>query len=202
LNPPSNGTFASAPRPLHGQHGLPTCTAAMLERVAVACVCTYTGVCECTGWWWCRCASCCYVPPTRRFPDECVFTANHTVYVYRTTDLAQWELLGAALTPGDRPPGIEFRPHVVYNPGTTLFVMWFENRPSAIVSKGYTIATSPSPEGPFTVVRTEVAVADTPGMCRLHAPVLKKALVRYISFGMSSRALVHSCSQTPPCPAT
>lgn len=119
-----------------------------------------------------------------------MFTANHTVYVYRTTDLAQWELLGAALTPGDRPPGIEFRPHVVYNPGTALFVMWFENRPSAIVSKGYTIATSPSPEGPFTVVRTEVAVADTPGMCRLHAPVLKALVHDFLRH-------VISCTRTP-----
>lgn len=92
-----------------------------------------------------------------------MFTNNHTVVVYRTVDLTRWDLLGEALTPRDRPPGIEFRPHVVYNPATMLFVMWFENRPSAIVSQGYTIATSSAPEGPFTVIKTNVAVADVPG---------------------------------------
>ena len=68
------------------------------------------------------------MPPTPRFPDACVFTDNHTVYVYRTTDLASWEPLGAALTPRDRPAGIEFRPHVLYNARNKQFVMWFENR--------------------------------------------------------------------------
>lgn len=62
-----------------------------------------------------------------------------------------------------RPAGIEFRPHVVYNANTKTFVMWFEDRPSAIVSSGYSVATSTSPSGPFATVVTAVAMADVPG---------------------------------------
>ena len=41
--------------------------------------------------------------------------------------------------------------------------MWFEDRPSAIVSSGYSVATSTSPSGPFATVVTAVAMADVPG---------------------------------------
>jgi hypothetical protein len=39
------------------------------------------------------------------------------------------------------------RPHVVFNPKTNLFVMWFEDRGPGL--SGYTIATSVTPGGPF-----------------------------------------------------
>ena len=109
------------------------------------------------------CASCCYVPPSAAYPDACVFTDNHTIVVYETTDFRSWRHLGAALTPAQRPTGIEFRPHVVYNAAKSIFVMWFEDRPDAISSSGYAVATAPAPEGPFTTVASKVAVADVPG---------------------------------------
>ena len=40
------------------------------------------------------CASCCYVPPTEKYPDACVFTQNHSVYVYSTTDFRSFRQLG------------------------------------------------------------------------------------------------------------
>ena len=95
------------------------------------------------------CASCCYVPPTEKYPDACVFTQNHSVYVYSTTDFRSFDNLGVVLDISDRPKGIEFRPHVV-NP-RTIYVMWFENRPSPINSSGYSIATSKSPLGPLSL---------------------------------------------------
>jgi beta-xylosidase len=109
------------------------------------------------------CADCCYVPSTALYPDPCVFTANHSVHVYATQDLKKWRPLGVALSPEHRRPGIEFRPHVVHNSATGKYVMWYENRPSAIVSSGYAVATSDTPEGPFITVKNEVAVADVPG---------------------------------------
>ena len=109
------------------------------------------------------CASCCYVPPTTAYPDSCIFTTNHTVLVYATKDLSSWQFLGRALVSSDRPRGIEFRPHVVYNARTQKFVMWFEDRPDAITSSGYFVATSDGPVGPFTTVASKVAVADVPG---------------------------------------
>ena len=109
------------------------------------------------------CASCCYVPPTAQYPDECIFTTNHTVLVYATKDFQSWQLLGPALVQSARPRGIEFRPHVVYNARTKQFVMWFEDRPDAITSSGYFVATSTQPNGPFVTVASRVAVADVPG---------------------------------------
>ena len=41
--------------------------------------------------------------------------------------------------------------------------MWFEDRPSAIQSAGYAVATSDAPEGPFVTRHYPVAVADVPG---------------------------------------
>eukprot|EP00943_MAST-04B_sp_MAST-4B-sp1_P004360 g4360.t1 len=109
------------------------------------------------------CASCCYVPPTEKYPDACVFTQNHSVYVYKTYDFQTWKNLGIVLNISDRPKGIEFRPHVV-QPRPGFFVMWFENRPSPIMSSGYFIGTSKSPLGPFVTQKTNVDVSGiTPG---------------------------------------
>lgn len=83
--------------------------------------------------------------------------------VYKTANFQNFTYLGAVLSLDHRPAGIEFRPHVVYNANTKTFVMWFEDRPSAIVSSGYSVATSTSPSGPFATVVTAVAMADVPG---------------------------------------
>ena len=83
--------------------------------------------------------------------------------VYKTQDFSRWEYLGVVMTIASRPAGIEFRPHVVHNANTGKFVMWFEDRPSAIVSSGYSVATAVSPAGPFATVATKVAMADVPG---------------------------------------
>ena len=115
------------------------------------------------------CASCCYVPATRAFPDACVFTANHSVVLYRTTDFATFDALGVVLAPRDRDPpphfhaGIEFRPHVVFNAVSQQFVMWFEDRPTPINSTGYSVAVAAKAQGPFKVVARDVFVAATPG---------------------------------------
>lgn len=107
--------------------------------------------------------SCCYVPPSASFPDACVFVANHTVSVYRTTDLQSWTNLGVALSLSARPHGIEFRPHVVHNANTGKYVMWFEDRPHPISSSGYSVAVANNPAGPFVTVATSVKMADVPG---------------------------------------
>jgi hypothetical protein len=114
------------------------------------------------------CASCCFVPPTSRYPDPCVFATGHRVLAYATEDLQRWRLLGVAMSPESRPRGIEFRPHVIYNEHTHMFVMWYEDRPPPqpghkFDSKGYNIAVATSPAGPFETVATAVSVADVPG---------------------------------------
>ena len=94
------------------------------------------------------CASCCM--RTQPTPDPCVYTNNHTVVVYKTDDLSSWQYLGVALALEHRLRGIVFRPHVVFNAKTQLFVMWYMNRHPA--QQGYAIATSKSPSGPFIEV--------------------------------------------------
>ena len=71
-----------------------------------------------------------------------------TIVAYRT-DLSKWEYLGVALPEASRSPGTVFRPCVVYNARTALFIMWFEDRGDGL--SNYQVATSSTPQGPFTV---------------------------------------------------
>ena len=112
------------------------------------------------------CATCCFAKPPTPYAPGCGATTNgsdpyglyHTVQAYRTADLVTWTNLGTALTmasrspiePAHGPPGIEFRPCVVYNAKTKLFVMWYEDR--GALTHAYQIATSPNPEGPFVSI--------------------------------------------------
>lgn len=67
------------------------------------------------------CASCCFAGPA----DPCVYTANHSVVVYKTTDFTSWTFLGVAQSPADRPrSGTEFRPQVVFSQARGEFIMW------------------------------------------------------------------------------
>ena len=103
------------------------------------------------------CASCCYVPSTPQYTDNCVFRNNHSVVAYKTKDFSTFDYIGVVLSLSDRPGGIEFRPHIV-KPRAGHYVMWFEDRPKPIVSSGYAVAISSSPEGPFHTVRANVSV--------------------------------------------
>lgn len=106
------------------------------------------------------CASCCFSNPPTPYTKGCgnnhgnsttnssdPYANYHTVQVYKTTDFSKFTNLGIALPLTARKPGCEFRPHVVYNKKTKLFLMWFEDRGSGL--KGYSIATSSTPAGPF-----------------------------------------------------
>jgi hypothetical protein len=62
-----------------------------------------------------------------------------------------WESMGFALTPDQRPPGTLFRPDIVYNPNTHLYVRWWNYVALNGTYMGYAAATSSQPEGPFTL---------------------------------------------------
>lgn len=96
------------------------------------------------------CASCCFNPPSPTYPDPCVYTNNHSVVVYSTTDFQTWTFGGEALPLANRKVGIEFRPQVVYSSVLDMFVMWYEDRWSG--QGGYAVATSKTPTGPFTTL--------------------------------------------------
>ena len=97
------------------------------------------------------CASCCFAPS-----DPCVYTANHSVVLYSTRDFASWTPHGEVLGVGDRRPGIEFRPQVVYCAATGKFLMYYEDRWSTGSNPGYALAAADSPAGPFTAVSDSV----------------------------------------------
>ena len=92
------------------------------------------------------CASCCM----QSEGDGCVYTNNHSVVVYATKDLIQWNYLGVALPRSSRINGIVFRPCVVFNEKTHRFVMWYEDRHAGQL--GYAVAISATPQGPFTTI--------------------------------------------------
>lgn len=123
------------------------------------------------------CACCCF----RVLQGDCVYADGHVVVVYRTTDFATWEVrcvepancvatphssrlplspppsqqyLGEALPLANRKPGIVFRPTVVYNAATKMYIMWYEDRWTG--QTGYAVATSRRPEGPFETIADTV----------------------------------------------
>eukprot|EP00931_Biecheleriopsis_adriatica_P073094 TRINITY_DN47450_c0_g1_i1.p1 TRINITY_DN47450_c0_g1~~TRINITY_DN47450_c0_g1_i1.p1 ORF type:complete len:386 (+),score=33.55 TRINITY_DN47450_c0_g1_i1:85-1158(+) len=110
------------------------------------------------------CASCCFDSPPHPYSTGCESHTNgsdpygqyHTVQAYRTTDFETFENLGMALPLSARRPGIMFRPHVVFNAKTSLFVMWYEDRSSNARGSGYSVATSSTPGGPFQTIETSV----------------------------------------------
>ena len=106
------------------------------------------------------CASCCFAGPN----DPCVYTANHSVVLYSTRDFSSWQFEGVVLAPSGRRAGTEFRPQVVYAAQTGRFVLWYEDRWTSGTNKGYAVATSASPVGPFTTVSDSTPV---PGAGRI-----------------------------------
>ena len=102
------------------------------------------------------CRSCCFRVKT----ITCVEMSNHSVVVYRTQDLARWEYLGEALSAAARPDrAIEYRPHVVWNNQTQLFVMWYNiYAPNERTRFRYAVAVSKTAQGPFGVTSTNVTM--------------------------------------------
>jgi len=110
------------------------------------------------------CATCCFNDPPIPYTPGCGNLTNgsdpygvyHTIQAYKTTDFTTWENLGVALDLKHRHAGTEFRPCVVFNKKTGMFVMWYEDRGGT--QKGYNIAVSPNPQGPFTTTHTGVTL--------------------------------------------
>ncbi len=86
-------------------------------------------------------------------PDHCGFETNHNISIWRTKDLSSgsWEFRGQAIQCAEMPGcQVLYRPHLVFNPITSLYVL-FWNYVAPAGYAGYAVATAPSPEGPFTL---------------------------------------------------
>lgn len=110
------------------------------------------------------CASCCFHPPSPKYPDACVYTANHSVVAYSTLDFSAWKFEGVVLALADRLQGVEFRPQVVYSPASKLYLMWYEDRWTTGANPGFSINAAATPAGPF---RPYMASVVLPGAGRI-----------------------------------
>lgn len=71
-----------------------------------------------------------------------------------------WEFMGFALPVASRPTAIYYRPKIIYNPTTKLYVLWVNGVPAGDFAKGfYLVATSTTPQGPYHVRNTKVNTA-------------------------------------------
>ena len=91
-------------------------------------------------------------------PDKCGFRMDHNISVFTSRNLSSgsWEYVSNAIDMTLRPAGTVFRPDVVYNNNTKLYVMWWNWVSAAGQYMGYASSTSPNPEGPFTLVQEVV----------------------------------------------
>ena len=95
---------------------------------------------------------------------DCGFRTNHTINLYTSPDLQRWTFVRDVFPwDGGRPLGIYYRPKVVYNSYTQLYVLWVNrverNGPFGspnFLNASYVVATSRTPDGVFTVAQTKV----------------------------------------------
>ena len=95
---------------------------------------------------------------------DCGFRTNHTINLYTSPDLQRWTFVRDIFpSDGGRPLGIYYRPKVVFNPFTQLYVLWINrverNGPFGspnFLNASYVVATSRTPDGLFTVVQKRV----------------------------------------------
>ncbi|RME99994.1 MAG: hypothetical protein D6768_13860 [Chloroflexi bacterium] len=96
------------------------------------------------------------------YMDTDGFSFTQHYVSYSSKDFVNWEFHGRLLAK-NAPAGLYFRPHVVYNPKTQQYVLWYlwyKNYVHAaknICFKG--VAVSDSPSGPFEIVNNNVPLS-------------------------------------------
>ena len=84
------------------------------------------------------------------------FGINNRFRVYSSPDLEHWTFEGELLK--EPPDGVHYRPYVVVNPNTRKYVLWYNWYPK-LWDGQIGVATSDTPEGPFTIVNPNVRVS-------------------------------------------
>lgn len=84
------------------------------------------------------------------------FSINNRFRVYSSPDLSHWTYGGELLK--ELTDGVYYRPYVVFNPKTHKYVLWYNWYPKLWLGRTGA-ALSDTPEGPFTVVTTDVQVS-------------------------------------------
>jgi hypothetical protein len=83
------------------------------------------------------------------------FTTANEYVCYSSTNMSNWKLEGKLLP--QKPTGVYYRPHVVYNAKTKKYLLWYNWYPK-LWNGQFGVAESNSPVGPFTIINDNVAV--------------------------------------------
>ncbi len=86
------------------------------------------------------------------------FVKTNHYQCYSSSDLVAWKLEGDLFRNQNPPPGVYYRPYVIYNAKTGKYVLWYNWYPT-LWDGQYGVATSDRPEGPFAIQNNNVAVA-------------------------------------------
>lgn len=96
-------------------------------------------------------------------PGHCGFQANHNVSIWRSPDLTSgsWEFMGRAAGCATEIPNckILYRPHLVYNPVTKLYVLFVNYVGKDGGYGGNAVFTAARPAGPFTLQTPQMNLA-------------------------------------------
>jgi hypothetical protein len=83
------------------------------------------------------------------------FTTTNEYVCYSSANLSKWVLEGKLLK--EKPYGVYYRPHVVYNAKTKKYVLWYNWYPK-LWNGQFGVAVSDTPAGPFTIINDNVQV--------------------------------------------
>jgi beta-xylosidase len=95
-------------------------------------------------------------------PDHCGFKNDHNVSIWKSPDLSSgsWERVGTAVQCQELPGcKILYRPHLVFNPNTNLWVLFVNYVSNGGGYGGNAVYSAPSPEGPFTLRTRQMALS-------------------------------------------
>jgi Glycosyl hydrolases family 43 len=86
------------------------------------------------------------------------FTQANKYVCYSSDNLTNWQFEGALIA--DRPTGVYYRPHVVFNKKTKKYILWYNWNPK-LWDGQFGVAESDKPQGPFKVVNDNVTVKNS-----------------------------------------
>ncbi|CAF1299087.1 unnamed protein product [Didymodactylos carnosus] len=95
-------------------------------------------------------------------PGGCGYQLNHNVSLYTSADLSAWTFRGYNFQMSSmKNQGIMFVPHILLNPKTKKWIVWFNFLLAAgtgISQTQYAVAISDTPQGPFQLFTDNVTI--------------------------------------------
>lgn len=136
------------------------------------------------------------------FEPHCGFLLNHSISLFTSPDLSpngSWTFVRDILPAGGgRPDAVYFRPQVVFNPRTSMWVLWVNAVPlkdgiADYSLSTYVVATAIRPDAQFTVVRNSSTLRYGGGLgdlCLFVDPTDQHGYIAYAAWDTS----LHSVS--------